>query len=256
MSRSYTPITHYRSIPFSAVCSEGQTISHDVYRLGSGPPIIIIQELPGIGPQTLQLADEFVEHGFEVILPHLFGPLEKVSVGGNLVRVFCMRKEFSLFKANSASPIVDWLKALCRDVKTRGKIEGVGVIGMCLTGNFAISLMGDDSVLAAVSSQPSMPLLKHTQLHMSAADIDAIKHRIDNTAPIHAYRFDKDPMCTAEKYQSIKSAFNDPEATRVITHTLPGKGHSVLTLDFVNESGHPTREALNDILAYFSVQLQ
>ncbi|MEZ7953199.1 MAG: hypothetical protein QMC02_10800, partial [Halioglobus sp.] len=64
------------------------------------------------------------------------------------------------------------------------------------------------------------------------------------------------PMCTAEKYHAIENAFNDPDATRVITHTLPGKGHSVLTLDFVNESGHPTREALNDILAYFSVQLQ
>ena len=60
MSRSYTPITHYRSIPFSAVCNGGQTISHDVYRLGSGPPVIIIQELPGIGPQTLQLADELL----------------------------------------------------------------------------------------------------------------------------------------------------------------------------------------------------
>ena len=256
MSQSYTPISSYSSIPFNAICSAGQTISHDVYHRGSGPPVVIIQELPGIGPETMHLADEFVAQGFEVILPHLFGPLEKVSIGGNLVRVFCMRKEFSLFEANGSSPIVDWLKALCRYVKTRSQTKGVGVIGMCLTGNFAISLMGDESVLAAVSSQPSMPLLKPTKLHISAAEITKIRQRIDNTAPIHAYRFSKDPMCTAEKYQAIENAFNDPDATRVITHTLPGKGHSVLTLDFVNESGHPTREALNDILAYFSQQLQ
>ena len=256
MNHSATPITDYDSASFSATCSTGQTISHDVYRRGRGAPIIIIQELPGIGPETMRLADEFVEHGFEVILPHLFGPLEKVSIGGNLVRVFCMRKEFSLFEANGSSPIVDWLKALCRDVKAQSQTKGVGVIGMCLTGNFAISLMGDDSVLAAVSSQPSMPLLKPTQLHMSDEDITTIRQRIDNTAPIHAYRFAEDPMCTAEKYHAIENAFNDPDAARVITHTLPGKGHSVLTLDFVNESGHPTREALNDILAYFSVQLQ
>ena len=43
---------------------------------------------------------------------------------------------------------------------------------------------------------------------------------------------------------------------QTISHTWPGKGHSVLTLDFVNKNGHPTREALNDILAYFSQQLQ
>ncbi len=155
--------------------------------------MVIIQELPGIGPETLRLADEFVDRGFAVVLPHLFGPLEKTSIGGNLLRVFCMRREFSLFAAHRSSPIVDWLKALCRDIKEQGQCKGVGVIGMCLTGNFAISLMGDDSVLAAVSSQPSMPLMKASQLHMSAADITAIRQRIDATAPMHAYRFDGRP---------------------------------------------------------------
>jgi dienelactone hydrolase len=167
-----------------------------------------------------------------------------------------MRREFTLFSSNRSSPIVDWLKALCRDVKSQGQHKGVGVIGMCLTGNFAISLMGDDSVLAAVSSQPSMPLMKHSELHMSPTDIEVIRQRIDNTAPMHAYRFAGDPMCTADKFQAIDQAFNSDGIERVITHTLPGKGHSVLTIDFVDEQGHPTREALNEILAYFSAQLE
>lgn len=256
MSSSFTPIADYRSAPFTAVCENGQSIKHDVYRRGSGAPVVIIQELPGIGPETLRLADEFVDRGFEVVLPHLFGPLEKVSMGGNMVRVFCMRKEFSLFAANRSSPIVDWLKALCRDIKNQDRVKGVGVIGMCLTGNFAISLMGDDSVLAAVASQPSMPLLKADELHMSEGEIAGIRQRIDATAPMHAYRFSGDPLCNARKYQAIDKAFNNYGITRVATHTLPGKGHSVLTLDFVNEQGHPTRAALDDILAYFSAQLQ
>lgn len=138
----------------------------------------------------------------------------------------------------------------------QGKHKGAGVIGMCLTGNFAISLMGDDSVLAAVSSQPSMPLMKSAELHMSENDIDIIRERIDKTAPIHAYRFSGDPLCNARKYEAIDKAFNDDGATRVINHTLPGKGHSVLTIDFVDEKGHPTREALDEILAYFATQLQ
>jgi dienelactone hydrolase len=256
MRHSFTPIAQYRSAPFGATCTNGQRISHDVYRRGSGSPVVIIQELPGIGPETLRLADEFVDRGFAVVLPHLFGPLERTSIGGNLMRVFCMRREFSLFAAHRSSPIVDWLKALCRDIKEQGQCKGVGVIGMCLTGNFAISLMGDDSVLAAVSSQPSMPLVKASQLHMSAADITAIRQRIDATAPMHAYRFDGDPMCNAAKFRAIDEAFNDEGITRVVTHTLPGKGHSVLTLDFVDAAGHPTRAALDEILAYFAAQLQ
>jgi dienelactone hydrolase len=256
MSASYTPITAYRRSSFTAACSNGTSISHDVYRIGSGAPVVIIQELPGIGPETMRLADEFVAHGFEVVLPHLFGPLEKISTAGNLVRVFCMRKEFHLFENNRASPIVDWLKALCRDVKSEGQHRGVGVIGMCLTGNFAISLMGDESVLAAVSSQPSMPLMKASELHMSADEINAVRKRIDATAPMHAYRFEGDPMCTAVKYRAIDKAFNHDGVTRVVTHTLPGKGHSVITLDFVDEQGHPTRQALDEILSYFSTQLR
>jgi dienelactone hydrolase len=256
MTATFTPIADYACAPFAAPLVSGAHISHDVYRRGSGAPVVIIQELPGIGPETLRLADEFVAHGFAVVLPHLFGPLEKTSTGGNLIRVFCMRREFSLFESHRSSPIVDWLKALCREVKAQGQHKGVGVIGMCLTGNFAISLMGDDSVLAAVSSQPSMPLMKADELHMSASDIGVIRQRIDATAPMHAYRFDGDPMCSAAKFQAIDDAFNNDGSTRVVTHTLPGKGHSVLTLDFVDEDGHPTRKALNDILAYFAAQLQ
>ncbi len=256
MPDSYIPIADYRCAPFAATATTGTRISHDVYRRGSGAPVVIIQELPGIGPETLRLADAFVARGFEVVLPHLFGPLEKISTGGNLLRVFCMRREFSLFEAQRSSPIVDWLKALCRDVRAQGQHKGVGVIGMCLTGNFAVSLMGDDSVLAAVSSQPSMPLMKATELHMSAVEIATIRQHIDATAPMHAYRFAGDPMCSAAKFQAIDKAFNNDGVTRVVTHTLPGKGHSVLTLDFVDEKGHPTRAALNEILGYFAAQLQ
>ena len=256
MSQAFTPVADYRCAPFSASSHDGSAITHDVYRRGHGAPVVIIQELPGIGPETLRLADEFVARGFEVVLPHLFGPLERTSTGGNLMRVFCMRREFHLFASHGSSPIVDWLRALCRATRAQGQHRGVGVIGMCLTGNFAISLMGDDSVLAAVSSQPSMPLMKASELHMSADDIDTVRQHIERTAPMHTYRFAGDPLCNAAKFQAIDQAFNNDGTTRIVTHTLPGKGHSVLTLDFVDEVGHPTREALNDILAYFAAQLQ
>lgn len=256
MPISYTPIAQFEKTSFKATAQTGSIITHDIYTLGAGAPIIIIQELPGIGKETLRLADKFVAEGFQVILPHLFGPLEKISVAGNLLRVFCMRKEFHLFKSNKSSPIVDWLKALCREIKTKKGVRGVGVIGMCLTGNFAISLMGDENVLAAVSSQPSMPILKQKELHMSEEEITAIKNNIDQTAPMLAYRFEKDTMCTADKFQCIQHVFNSNEKERIKMRTLPGKGHSVLTLDFVDKTGHPTHNAMKEVMQYFSEQLK
>jgi dienelactone hydrolase len=215
--------------------------------------IVVIQELPGIGPETLRLVDKIIASGFRVLLPHLFGPLGRTNTLGNTARVFCMRKEIHLFRENRSSPIVDWLKALCLNAKTDGG-HGVGVIGMCLTGNFAMSLMADDSVLAAVASQPSMPFGRAGALHMSEEEIGALITRIDATAPMKAYRFEGDWMCSSQKFDAINQALNN-DASRVELTTLPGKGHAVLTLDFVDQAGHPTRQALEGILRYFHQQL-
>lgn len=217
--------------------------------------MVIIQELPGIGSQTFALADEFIDQGFSVYLPHLFGPIGELNVAGNMARVFCMRREFHLFAKNHSSPIVDWLKALCQHIRDSSGVPGVGVIGMCLTGNFALSLIGDDSVLAAVSSQPSMPFMAQSSLHMSDEEIAEVKSGIDKTAPIKAYRFAKDWMSTAEKFASIDATFNTDGKQRVELHTIPGPGHAVLTVDFVNTAGHPTRQALDEVLSYFRQQL-
>lgn len=251
-----TPIDDYQCFSFEAAGGRGKTFRHDVYRRGTGSPVVLIQELPGIGRETLRLADRLVEQGFAVVLPHLFGPLGKTSIAGNTLRVFCMRREFELFARNRSSPIVDWLKALCRQLKSDSGARGVGVIGMCLTGNFAISLMADDAVLAAVASQPSLPLAIPSALHMSASELSAVKAGIDRNAPIMALRFADDRLCSAEKFAAIDRALNTPSQQRVELKTLPGEGHSVLTIDFVDREGEPTHQALQNVLAYFKRQLQ
>lgn len=240
----------YTKQAFSAVLADGHPVTHDVYSKGRGPVVVIIQELPGIGSQTLRLADEFQSEGFTVVLPHLFGPLGRFALVGNTLRVMCMRREFSLFQKGASSPIVDWLRALCQHLRSTYEVEGVAVIGMCLTGNFAISLMADDAVLAGVSSQPSLPFNGSTDLHLSAQDITQIRQRLDEHGPMLAYRFEGDVLCQAKKFNRINEVFND-DRERVRLKTLPGKGHAVLTLDFVNEKGHPTRQALDEVLAYF-----
>ena len=255
MTPPATQLAAYKKSVFSAETQEGKLISHDVYYRGSGTPVVLIQELPGIGQETLRLADKLVDAGHEVVMPHLFGPLGKVSTGRNLARVLCMRKEFRIMATDASSPVADWLRLLCRQVRDSRRVEGVGVIGMCLTGNFAITLIGDDSVLAAVASQPAMPFFKQGALHMSPAEITNSRNALNTKGPMRVLRFEEDPLSTAEKSDCIHRVFNNDGHERVKELVLPGKGHSVLTLDFVDEEGHPTREALQHVLSYFSEKL-
>ena len=203
------PMAGYERRDFEAPLRDGTPIRHDVYERGEGRPVILIQELPGIGQETLRLADRLVGAGHRVVVPHLFGPLGRVAMLGNVGRIFCMREELHLFAKRASSPIVDWLAALCRDVRDRSGARGVGVIGMCLTGNFAITLIGDDSVLAAVASQPAMPFAGPGSLHMSREEIAAVCRRLDEHGPMLAYRFKGDPLVTKKKFAAIDRAFNE-----------------------------------------------
>ena len=244
----------YQQRNFSAPIGRSK-ISHDVYWRGDqGPTVVIIQELPGIGPETLSLADQLSDQGYRVVLPHLFGPLGRISLLGNLGRVFCMRKEFKLFAKNASSPIVDWLRALCKDLKENQQATAIGVIGMCLTGNFSISMMADDNVLAGVASQSSMPLNSQSDLHMSADDIEGVRSRLNTHGPMLAMRFKGDRLCTAKKFRAIDEAFND-DVERVRLIELPGAGHSVLTLDFAKRA-EVTDAALASVLEYFDSKLK
>ena len=248
-------IKGYVTTQFESDAMGGKPASFDVYTKGSGPVIVIIQELPGIGMETLRLADKLEAAGFTVVMPHLFGPIGRLSFLGNIVRVFCMRREFSLFAKNRSSPIVNWLKALCQHLRKEHDVLGVGVIGMCLTGNFAISLMADDSVLASVASQPSLPLFSQNSLHMPEQEIRQASARLDDHGPMLCYRFEGDKLCTDEKFDALDNAFNK-DGERISLRTLPGNKHAALTVHFVDEVGSPTHQALQEIITYFGQKLR
>lgn len=247
-------IEGYEKSVFSTDKVDGKPLAHDVYTKGDGPVILLIQELPGIGPQTLRLVDKLVERGFRVVMPHLFGPIGKLSFVGNTARLFCMRREFSLFAKKKTSPVVKWLAALCQDIRQKYNVAGVGVIGMCLTGNFAISLMADDAVLAGVASQPSLPLGMNTRLHMSDKDVIKISDALDEKGAMLAYRFKGDKLCTGAKFKALDSAFNT-DGTRIKLNQIEGNAHSLLTVHFIDEAGSPTDKALQEVMGYFEEKL-
>ena len=239
---------------FSFALSNGDTVRHDIYEKGHGPVIVILQELPGICPDTLKFVDKIVAAGFKVVVPHLFGPLGKFAIGRNVVRLFCVRKEINIFARNQTSPVVEWLKALCRNARERHGVSGVGVIGMCLTGNFAISLMADDSVLASVASQPSLPMFSQGSLHMSDDDIALASERLDRHGPMLAYKFESDKLCTQAKFDAIDTAFNQGRQ-RVKLTKIPGNKHALLTAHFIEGENSPTQQVLDEITQYFSEKL-
>ena len=102
----------------------GYIASHDIYTRGQGDKVVvIIQELPGIGQETLALADEFVDKNYTVVLPHLFGPIGKTATVTNFLRALCMRREFKIFAKNQSSPIVDFLSSLCSYYKKENQVN-------------------------------------------------------------------------------------------------------------------------------------
>lgn len=254
--KEITQISDYQKNSFTSKMRNGKSATHDIYTLGNGNKVLIlIQELPGIGQETLALADRFVAQGYTVVLPHLFGPIGKTATFRNLIQVFCMRKEFTVFAKRESSPIVDYLAALCMEMKNKHRVKGVAVIGMCLTGNFAISLMANEAVLAGFASQPSLPILTQGALQMSEQEITTIKDKLDKVGPMHCGRFKGDKLCTGQKFDLIKETFNTDNKERIILHQLPGDGHSILTLDFMDKEGHPTTETLKEVMTYFDEQL-
>src|SRR5271156_549418 len=157
-----------------------------VYRAGSGPAVIVMSEIPGITPQVAAFAQRVVQAGYSVFMPLLFGEPMRPPERGYALRVIaksCISKEFRVLAANESSPIVDWLRALARHAHAECGGRGVGAIGMCFTGNFALAMMLNAPVLAPVLSQPSLPFAitksRRPGLHASPAEIDAAHEKID-----------------------------------------------------------------------------
>jgi dienelactone hydrolase len=252
MERAMAAMDGFSKDAFSAPI-DGHDTRFDIYRIGAGAPVILMQEMPGIGPEAIALCKRLAGAGFEVWAPHWFGPLGKAT-HTNVVRILCMRREFQLFAKNKSSAIVDWMRALCRHVAQVRGVERVGVIGMCLSGNFAMTLIAEPNVWAAVASQPSLPGRAPGALHMSASEIAASHAALDTKGAMHAYRFAGDPLCTQAKFDAIDSAFNE-NGVRVRLNILPGRGHSVFTGHFDETAGAPTAEALTDVIGYLKAQL-
>lgn len=250
--------------PFSG---GGQT--YDCYERGSGPGVVLIPEIPGFTPEVVGLADHLVAEGFTVVVPSPFGtPGREASTGYVLATVarLCVASEFRAFALGSHRPFTDFLRALAVDLAGRTPGRGVGVIGMCFTGGFALAAAVDDSVAASVLSQPAMPFpvskKRRADPTTSPAEFDRIAERAAaGSVCALGLRFSRDTAVPAARFATIAERLGD--AFRVIElDSGPGnpggfsKGaHAVLTHEVRERPGHPAFEARREVVGFLRERL-
>jgi dienelactone hydrolase len=236
-----------------------------VYVSGNGPAVIVMSEIPGISPYVARFARWVRDAGLTVYMPSLFGEDGVLPGNGKAMLTLaraCISKEFRAFASNASSPVTRWLRALAAQAHVECGGEGVGAIGMCFTGNFALSMMLEKAVIAPVMSQPSLPMHNSSGLAIDPAELAAVKARMeDEDLTVLAYRFEGDSFCKAERF----AAFSEALGERFIGKVLPDSAanpdaplktpHSVVTLHLINEAGQPTVQARDEILDFFRARL-
>lgn len=236
-----------------------------VYVAGTGPAVVVMTEMPGISPHVARFARWVRDAGFTVYMPHLFGKdgatLNSWYAVSTIAKA-CISKEFRAFAANASSPITQWLRALAAQAHSECGGKGVGAIGMCFTGNFALSMMLEKAVLAPVLAQPSLPLNNKAGMHIAPEELAAVKARMEaEDLTVRAYRFAGDSFCRAERFAAYAEALGDRFEGRVLPDCsanpdTPYKNpHSVVTLHLIDQAGQPTAEARDEILEFFRMRL-
>ncbi|MCE9598847.1 MAG: dienelactone hydrolase family protein [Spirochaetia bacterium] len=242
-----------------------------VYVGGSGPAVIVMPEMPGISPHVARFSRWVRNAGFTVYMPSLFGrdgAVPTVREGVVIFKRACASAEFRAFASNDSSPVTQWLRALARLAHEERGGRGVGAIGMCFTGNFALTMMLEPSMVAPVVCQPSLPLDDAGGINMAPSELAEVKERLDReNLNIMAYRFAGDSYCKAERFAAYEKALGK----HFVGHVLPDTAanpittpffekviaspHSVVTAHLIDEAGQPTIAARDEILAFFKALL-
>lgn len=245
---------------------EGGDIRHTVFRKGRGAGVLLLHELPGMGPEFWRLANWLAEH-FTVYAPDLFGNSDTPTSQSQICLMLraCISREMHLFAKDDPGPITKWLRALSRTLHTETDGRGVGVIGMCMTGNFALTLALDPWVAAPITSQPALPASFPFRaldggLQMSEQEKTTLEAR---DVDVMALRFAGDDLCRAARFDAIRELVGETRfKDHVIDdiHRAPGgqlkHAHSVLTSDLIDEDNSVTKQKLLEVIAFLKDRIE
>jgi len=234
-----------------------------VYRRGSGPAVIVIHEMPGLHPLVVRFANRVAEAGLTVYCPSLFGtpgrPASRAYAARSLFGAICIHREFTIWSGDRSSPITGWLRALARKAHADCGGRGVGAVGMCFTGGYALAMMTEPSVVAPVLSQPSMPAIfggkanggktdaspeeiACAKARFTAEDLSMIGLRFKSDGLVPDARFDLYRREFGDRFEAIE--LEDEDAAHAF---IPP--HSVLTLHLRDDG--PTKAAERRVIQFF-----
>lgn len=249
-----------------------ERLTKRVYVAGSGPAVIVMAEMPGISPHVARFARWVRDAQCTVYMPSLFGRdgvVPSADEGAKIFQRTCVSAEFRALGGGASSPVASWLRALARLAHDECGGPGVGAIGMCFTGNFALTMMLEPSMLAPVLCQPSLPLDDPAGLEISTDELAAVRARLDREGlDVLAYRFEGDRFCTAQRFAAYGEALGGRFLGRVLPDNAAGADtppffsryvtcpHSVVTVHLIDEAGQPTIAARDEILAFFATGLR
>ena len=252
---------------------EQSTFSHAgetrvVYRQGTGPAVVVMSEIPGITPAVAGFARKVAASGLTAVMPHLFGQDGRGPSPGYVVSSLtraCIAREFTVLATGRTSPVIGWLRALAAEDHRRCGGAGVGAVGMCFTGGFALGMMVDDVVVAPVLSQPSLPFpisrAERRDLGLSPGDVDRVRERAAAGCQVLGLRFTGDRASPPERFEHLRQLLGEAfigvelDSSRGNPHGHRTMAHSVLTEDLDVRPGTPTRAALDQVLEFFTERL-
>ncbi|MBE7161781.1 MAG: dienelactone hydrolase family protein [Williamsia herbipolensis] len=250
--------------------------SAPVYRTGSGPAVIVMSEIPGITPRVADFARTVASIGCTAVMPHLFGvdgkdPFAGPPVVGQLATMAraivpaCISREFTVLATGKSSPVTTWLRALAKQEHDRCGGPGVGAVGMCFTGGFALAMAADDRLVAPVLSQPSLPFGPGKKakegIDISPDELATVKNRCaKGDLTVLGLRFEGDKISPPQRFRWLREQLGDaftaielPDSSARQDSPMPP--HSVLTEHLVDAPGEPTRAALDEVLDLFRRRL-
>ena len=177
---------------------------------GSGPGILLLQEIFGINHYIREVADQYAEEGYVVVAPDLFWRMEPgIELGyseQDFGKAFGYFGQFDVDKA-----VVD----MTTTVQAMRKLDmlkgGIGALGFCLGGKLAYLAAAHCGVDAAVGYYPVGV----------EADIDLSKKI---TCPMVLHIAEGDDLCPPEAQQLIRETFAEREDVTI--YSYPGVGHA------------------------------
>jgi len=209
-------------------------ITHETYRKGVGPGVVVVHEIPGITPAVMKFAEEVVAAGFTVVMPLLVGevgrPPDNKYMASSMRKV-CISREFTVLAMRKTSPVIAWLRALAKRLHREVGGNGVGAVGMCFSGGFALGMMVDDIMVAPVLWQPSLPFpvgrKRAADLNLSPDDAAVVAQRAAEGCEVLGLRFTGDKL-VGDRFASLRTLLGDAFIAVELPSSKPSD-HSVLT---------------------------